>query len=104
MSDLAATVACAVAMASNKDKTVIFTYDLTWIILLPVIGALAVLATPKSIARWLALLFTAATFVLSILIFFRIVANGYNFGDLNNLADSVQMPWIISGRRGTIQN
>ena len=43
----------------------IFTYDLTWIILLPTIGALAVLATPKNIARWLAVAFTAATFVLS---------------------------------------
>ncbi len=72
----------------------IFTSDLTWIILLPVIGALAVLATPKSIARWVALAFSAATFVLSMAIFFRIAANGYNFGDLQNLPDSINLPWI----------
>ena len=72
----------------------IFTYDLTWIILLPTLGALAVLATPKTIARWLALAFTAATFVLSLIILFRIVANGFNFGNLLNPADSVKLPWI----------
>jgi NADH-quinone oxidoreductase subunit M len=73
---------------------VIFTSDLTWIILLPVIGSLAVLATPKSIARWLALAFAAATFVLSMIIFFRIAANGYHFGNLKSLADSIELPWI----------
>ncbi|HAG98303.1 MAG TPA: hypothetical protein DCL75_05460, partial [Ktedonobacter sp.] len=72
----------------------IFTNDLTWIILLPVIGALAVLATPKSIARWVALVFSAATFVLSMAIFFRLAANGYNFGDLQHLQDSVNTSWI----------
>lgn len=72
----------------------IFTNDLTWIILLPVIGALAVLATPKSIARWMALVFSAATFVLSMAIFFRLAANGYNFGDLQHLQDSVNTSWI----------
>ncbi len=72
----------------------IFTNDLTWIILLPVIGALAVLAAPKSIARWLALAFSAATFVLSMAIFFRIAANGYHFGDLNNPADFIHTTWI----------
>ena len=72
----------------------ILTSDLTWIILLPVIGSLAVLATPQSIARWLALLFSAATFVLSMAIFFRIAANGYNFGNLNNPADYIHTPWI----------
>jgi NADH-quinone oxidoreductase subunit M len=73
---------------------VIFTSDLTWIILLPVIGSLAVLATPKSIARWIALAFAAATFVLSMIIFFRIAANGYHFGNLKDLADSIDLPWI----------
>src|SRR5256885_3414828 len=52
------------------------------------------MATPKSIARWLALLFSAATFVLSLAIFFRIAANGYNFGNLNNPADYIHTPWI----------
>jgi NADH-quinone oxidoreductase subunit M len=73
---------------------VIFTSDLTWIILLPVIGSLAVLATPKSIARWIALAFAAATFVLSMAIFIRIASTGYQFGNLNHLADSIDLPWI----------
>ncbi|MDQ6659571.1 MAG: Fe-S-binding domain-containing protein, partial [Chloroflexota bacterium] len=72
----------------------ILTYDLTWIILLPVLGALVVYATPKNIARWLALGFAAATFVLSLVIFFRIAVSGYNFGDLNHLADPVHTGWI----------
>ncbi len=72
----------------------ILTSDLTWIILLPVIGSLAVLATPKSIARWIALAFAAATFVLSLVIFFRIAATGYHFGNLRGLADSIDLPWI----------
>ncbi len=72
----------------------IFNSDLTWIILLPVIGALAVLATPRSIARWLALVFAAATFVLSMVVFFRIAANGYNFGSLSSPQDSIHLSWI----------
>jgi len=73
---------------------VIFTSDLTWILLLPVIGAAAVIMTPKSIARWLALLFTAATFALSLVIFLRIAFSGFNFGSLNALPDSIDLPWI----------
>ncbi len=72
----------------------IFASDLTWIILLPVIGALAAMVTPVRFARWLALIFATATFVLSIAIFFRIAANGYNFGNLNNPAESINLPWI----------
>ena len=72
----------------------IFESILTWILLLPVIGALAALVTPARLARWLALLFAAATFVLSMVIFFRIAANGYNFGNLNNPAESINLPWI----------
>src|SRR2546426_10046556 len=52
------------------------------------------MVTPKSVARWLALAFTAATFVLTLAIFFRIAANGYNFGNLAHPADSYQAPWI----------
>jgi NADH-quinone oxidoreductase subunit M len=77
-----------------KDKTVIFTNVLTWIILLPVIGALAVLTTPKSVARWLALIFSAATFVLSMALFFQIAVNGYHFGNLQDLQYQIQIPWI----------
>src|SRR5574340_1689509 len=73
----------------------IFASDLTWLLLLPVIGALAVFATPARVARWAALVFTAATFLLSLAIFARVAANGYNFGDLNHLADTTgQIPWI----------
>jgi NADH-quinone oxidoreductase subunit M len=73
---------------------VIFTHDLTWVILLPVIGSLAAIAAPKSIARWLALLFSAATFALTLAIFFRIAVNGYNFGSLQAPVDSVNLSWI----------
>ena len=72
----------------------IFTYDLTWILLLPVLGAVAAIAAPVRYARWLALLFSAATFALTMAIFFRMVANG-NFGDLNHPADfTPQITWI----------
>src|SRR5438105_4844437 len=52
------------------------------------------MATPKSVARWIALVFAAATFVLSMAIFIRIASTGYNFGNLNHLADSIDLPWI----------
>src|SRR2546426_934755 len=71
-----------------------FMSALTWILLLPVIGALAAMVTPARFARWLALIFAAATFVLSMVLFFRIAFNGYNFGNLNNPAYSIDLPWI----------
>src|SRR2546426_4607611 len=71
-----------------------FMSALTWILLLPVIGALAAMVTPARFARWLALIFAAATFVLSMVLFFRIALNGYNFGNLNNPAYSIDLPWI----------
>src|SRR5260370_26712086 len=55
---------------------------------------MAAYAAPVRIARWSALLFAAATFVLSLVIFFRIAANGYNFGNLNNPVDSIRLPGI----------
>src|SRR5258708_39112966 len=55
---------------------------------------MAAYAAPVRIARWSALLFAAATFVLSLVIFFRIAANGYNFGNLNNPVVSIRLPWI----------
>lgn len=72
----------------------LFTSDLTWIILLPVIGALLLLALPVNLARWTALIFSAATFVLSLIIFFRILASGTGFGSLTNLPDSIHLSWI----------
>ncbi len=67
---------------------------LTWIILLPVIGGVAVWLLPKNLARWAALLFAAATFALTMGVFFQIAANGYHFGDLAHPAASVTAPWI----------
>src|SRR5947209_13314163 len=72
----------------------IFAKDLTWILFLPTVGALAVMATPVRWARWVALAFAAVVFVLAMAIFFRVAANGYNFGDLNHPADVVQTSWI----------
>ncbi len=75
----------------------IFGNDITWILLLPVIGAVGVFATPVRIARWVALVFSALVFALSIAIFFRIVASpqGFGaFGTLKSLPDSIDIPWI----------
>ena len=74
----------------------IFSSDLTWILLLPVLGGLGVYAFPTKVARWWALALSAATFALSMFIFFRILnTNGINgFGDLNHLADQVKVNWI----------
>src|SRR5437660_6972228 len=72
----------------------IFMNPLTWILLLPVIGALAAMVTPARFARWLALLFAAATFVLAMVLFFLIALNGYNFGNLNSPKYPINLPWI----------
>ena len=80
----------------------IFTSDLTWILFLPVVGALAVMASPARVARWIALAFAAVVFVLSMVIFFRVAANGYNFGDLNHPADFIHTGWI-SFKAGNVQ-
>ncbi len=72
----------------------IFMNPLTWILLLPVIGAMAAMVTPARFARWLALIFAAATFVLAMLLFFQIALNGYNFGNLNSPKYPIDLPWI----------
>ncbi len=72
----------------------IFASPLTWLILLPVLGAIATILAPRPVARWLALLFTAGTFALSLGLFFNIALNGYNFGDLLNPAYATKMPWL----------
>src|SRR5713226_2159908 len=86
----------------DEDDVMIFTSDLTWILFLPAVGALAVMATPARMARWAALVFAGAVFVLSMIIFFRVAANGYNFGDLNHPADSIHTGWI-SFKAGNVQ-
>ncbi len=79
----------------------IFAYDLTWILLLPVLGGVAALLAPARVSRWLALLFSVATLALSLAIFFRIAsASGYQFGSVTDphanpaSIDVVQLPWI----------
>src|SRR5436305_2176064 len=73
----------------------IFSSDLTWLILLPVIGALAVYATPAKTARWVALLFSALTFALALYIFFNMLPTG--FGDVHHLPDDINIPSINFG-------
>ena len=68
--------------------------DLTWILLLPTVGAVAVYATPTRIARWVALAFAAVVFLLAMSVFFRIALTGFNFGNLVHPADSIDLPWI----------
>jgi NADH-quinone oxidoreductase subunit M len=75
----------------------IFTTPLTWIILLPVLGAVAVYLTPERVARWLALLFAAATFAVSIVVLVNILAAGQGFGDIQHLPAAggvIDLPWI----------
>jgi NADH-quinone oxidoreductase subunit M len=67
---------------------------LTWIILLPVIGALVVYAIPGKSARWAALLFSAATFALTLVVVFGIWNSGSGFGDINHLQYALDVPWI----------
>src|SRR5579884_841252 len=42
----------------------------------------------------MALLFTAATFALSVALFFRIAVQGYHFGDLDHLPDFIHLRWL----------
>lgn len=75
----------------------IFSNALTWTLLLPVLGALAALITPERVARWAALLFATATFVVTLGIFFTILGSGHGllgFGNLNDPRMHVNVPWI----------
>ncbi|GCF06652.1 complex I subunit 4 family protein [Dictyobacter arantiisoli] len=77
----------------------IFGNWLTWIILLPVLGAIGIYVVPKryeNAARWTALVFSAATFVVAMGVFFYILhARGINgFGSLNDLPYAINLPWI----------
>ncbi|HTI14974.1 MAG TPA: NADH-quinone oxidoreductase subunit M [Dictyobacter sp.] len=66
----------------------IFASDLIWIILLPIIGALVAYALPVKAARWACLIFSAATFVLSLYIYLRLLGSGQGFGDITHLVDA----------------
>src|SRR5579859_2004743 len=68
--------------------------DLTWIILLPLVGSIVVYMLPATWARWAALAFTTSTLVITLLVFLRILLAGGGFGDLQHLKDFVNVPWI----------
>src|SRR5437763_1079886 len=68
--------------------------DLTWIILLPVIGSIVVYLLPTKWARWAALTFSTATLLVTLLVFLRILLAGEGFGDLQHLKDAVKQSWI----------
>lgn len=72
----------------------IFASDLTWLLLLPLLGSLVVMVSPVRVARWAALLFAAAMLVLSLFIAVRLAVNGADFGNLNRLPDAIDLPWI----------
>lgn len=72
----------------------IFSNPLTWALLLPVLGAAAVLLTPERIARWMAVLFAAGTLGLTLGVAFWILGSGQGFGSLNDLRVPVDVPWI----------
>src|SRR6185312_9357769 len=80
----------------------IFSSDLTWIILGPVIGAILVYAAPVKAARWIALAASALVLALSLYVFLQIALSGQGFGDLNHLRDSIDIPWI-NFNTGTIR-
>ncbi|HEX7735515.1 MAG TPA: NADH-quinone oxidoreductase subunit M [Ktedonobacteraceae bacterium] len=74
----------------------IFSNALTWTLLLPVIGGVIALLVPEKVARWAALLFTLATFAVTIGVFVNILATGGfgGFGDLAHPQFEVKVAWI----------
>ena len=72
----------------------IFSNGLTWIILLPVIGALAVYLTPVKAARWVALGTAAIVFALTLYVAYLVATSPVGFGNLNQLPYSIDIPWI----------
>ena len=76
----------------------IFSNALTWVLLLPVLGAFFALILPEKFARWAALLFTAGTFGLTIGLFVTILAGPQGFAGFGSLNDpqfaTGNIPWI----------
>jgi NADH-quinone oxidoreductase subunit M len=71
--------------------------DLTWIILLPAIGTIVTFMLPTKSARWAALGFSLATFLMTLVVLFRILASGQGFCNVqsfHDLKDYVSVPWI----------
>lgn len=74
----------------------IFSNALTWTLLLPVLGGLVALLVPEKVARWVALLFAAATLAVTVGILAQILGQGGfgGFGDLAHPRFEVNVPWI----------
>ncbi len=74
----------------------IFSNPLTWLLVLPVLGAGFALLVPEKPARWVALLFAAATFALTLWMFGTVLAQSGlgGFGNLNSPRFAINLPWI----------
>ena len=74
----------------------IFSSPLTWLLVLPVLGAVFALLLPEKPARWTALAFATATFALTVWMFVSIVASSGlgGFGDLAHPRFAVDVSWI----------
>lgn len=75
----------------------IFSNPLTWLLLLPVLGAAVTLLLPEKPARWLALIFATATFAVTVGLFVVILSSGQGllgFGSLSDPRFAINVPWI----------
>ncbi|HZO76233.1 MAG TPA: NADH-quinone oxidoreductase subunit M [Ktedonobacteraceae bacterium] len=80
----------------------IFSNGLTWIILLPVIGAIVVYLTPVKAARWVALVTAALVLALTLYVTYLVATSPVGFGSLSQLPYSINIPWI-QAKAGSIQ-
>src|SRR5579885_1141926 len=80
----------------------IFSNALTWIILLPVIGAIAVYLTPVKAARWIALVTATLVLALTLYVAYLVATSPVGFGSLSQLPYSINIPWI-QAKAGSIQ-
>jgi NADH-quinone oxidoreductase subunit M len=78
-----------------------FANPLTWLFILPVVGAAFTLLVPEKFARWIALLFSVATFAVTIGIFIALASSG-GFGSLTDIRFPVNVPWI-NFKAGSLQ-
>ncbi|MEO7022548.1 MAG: NADH-quinone oxidoreductase subunit M [Ktedonobacteraceae bacterium] len=75
----------------------IFSNPLTWLLLLPVLGAGFTLLVPEKPARWVALVFAAGTFALTLGMFFYVLGQGQGllgFGNLSSPHFRIDVSWI----------
>jgi len=67
---------------------------LTILVFLPTVGALAVMVTPQRSVRWVAAIFTAATFLISLWLYIGPVINNQSFGNVMSPVWVDRAPWI----------